>query len=353
MASAVQAHRQPATVTPPASGAAARIRATSLVLLCGAILVASFVKADLTRNDFERFDDLRLMYVFFALFVGLCALYIAVYGERLAVSRRAVIATTLMCTALLLGSFPVGSKDVFGYAFYGKMWRVYGANPYLATPADFPADAWPPYLQVRWRTLPNAFRPLFLWQSWAVAAVAGPHLWVAVWIHKTLAAATWLGIVFLTASVVQRTVNAQDVRAWLLTLVAWNPLFLFESAGGGHNDIVMVLFLLVTLWCWQTHRSSIALALLALSFWYKWYSIIFVPIFLIETLKIAGGRAAMRHAAVWGIVAIASGVLFLSPLPGSFPAVVGQLRHPGAMRVIYPNELSPPLAALYWTVHAE
>jgi len=326
--------------------------ATLLLALCGAILVASFIKSDLTRNDFERFDDLRLMFTFFTLFVGLGAAYISLYGQRPAIMRQTILITTLMCTALLLLSFPVGSKDVFGYAFYGKMWRLYGANPYVATPADFPADAWQPYLQVRWRTLPTAYGPLFLWQSWLVAAVAGSHLWVAIWIHKTLAAITWIGIVCLADSILHRTIETPAVRLWLLALVAWNPLFIFEPAGGGHNDIAMVLFVLATLWCWQARRFSTALALLAVSFWYKWYSIIFVPILLTDTLKLAGLRAALRHAAVWGSVAIASGVLFLSPLPGSLPSVIGQLMIPGAMRGVFPNELSPPLAALYWIEQA-
>src|SRR5713101_7810165 len=144
---------------PPAPATVTRSWALGvpLICLCAAVLAASFLKSDLTRNDFERFDDLPLLFLFFALFAGWCGVYVVVYARRPVMSRRALAATTLVCAGLLLASFPVGSKDVFGYAFYGKMWRLYHANPYVATPADFPADAWQPFLQVRWRTLPTAY----------------------------------------------------------------------------------------------------------------------------------------------------------------------------------------------------
>ena len=129
-------------------------------------------------------------------------------------------------------------------------------------------------------------------------------------------------------------------------------MFLFESAGGGHNDIAMVLLLLGALEGWRRRRFTLAFGLLALSIWYKWYSLIFVPAFLLETFKVEGWRTAARQAAWWLAATLLAGVIFLSPLPGSWPAVLRQLMHPGAMSGIYPAELSPPLAALFWSLKA-
>ena len=54
----------------------------ALVLLCGAVSLASFFKSDPSQNDFERFADLRLLFLYFALFTGLCSVYVAVYRQR-------------------------------------------------------------------------------------------------------------------------------------------------------------------------------------------------------------------------------------------------------------------------------
>ncbi len=42
----------------------------AIVGLCGGVLVASFATTDFARNDVERFDDLRRLFVFLALFAG-------------------------------------------------------------------------------------------------------------------------------------------------------------------------------------------------------------------------------------------------------------------------------------------
>ena len=60
--------------------------------------------------------------------------------------------------------------------------------------------------------------------------------------------------------------------------------------------------------------------------------------------------AALRQAAWCLAVTLVIGVVLLSPLPGSVPVVLSQLLHPAAMHGIYPNELSPPLAALFWSL---
>jgi hypothetical protein len=293
------------------------------ILLCALVAGASFLKADLPRNDFERFDDLRLSFLFFLLFAAWGAVYLTAYERRCVVPARIVWLTTVACVALLLLSFPVGSKDVFGYAFFGKAWGLYGANPYLSTPADFPEDPWQPFLQVRWRSDPAVYGPLFLWQSRLVDVVAGERLWLAVWLHKGIAAAALLGSLLVAWRLVPAVASGAGVPAsWLLLLLAWNPLLLFESAGGAHNDVVMVLLLLGALWFWRRGSVHTALGALALAFWYKWYAALFVPLFLLETLKTRGIRATMGQAFVCAGATVAMGALLLAALPGSLPAVV-------------------------------
>jgi hypothetical protein len=324
----------------------------ALITLSGAVLFGSFLKSDLTRNDFERFGNPQLLFLFFALFAGFSWTYITAYMRRHPGSPRIIAATTVISSLLLLASFPVGSKDIFAYSFFGKLWGLYHSNPYIVTLADVPADPWQPFVQARWRDLPAAYGPLFLWQARAIYALSGDHLWAAVWLHKGAATALLLASLWLARPIIRNTTSDPSRASWILVLLAWNPLFLFESACGGHNDIAMVLLLLGAFECWRRRRFTVAFGLLALSFWYKWYSLTFVPAFLLETFKAAGWRNTVRQAAWWLAATLLAGVIFLSPLPGSWPVVLRQLMHPGAMSGIFPTELSPPLAALFWSFKA-
>ncbi len=340
--------------TAPSVDSAARWRRIggALVLLCGAVSIASFFKSDPSRNDFERFEDLRLLFLYFTLFTGLCSVYVAVYFQRDAVPRRTLVVTCVACVAVLLAGFPVGSKDVFFYAFYGKIWGFYHANPYLATIADFPSDPWQALVQAQWRDKPALYGPLALEQSWLIQALAGEHLWCTVWLYKACATATLILTLGVADAMLRQTAAGNGQGATRLPLLAWNPLFLFECAGNAHNEITMVLLLLAALWCWRGGHSTAALGLLVLSVWYKWYSVIFIPAFLVAELRRAGIRAAVRDAIVCAVAAVLFGWVLLAPLPGSLRPVIDALLHSGATRGIYPAELSPPLAALFWSLRA-
>ena len=234
---ALHAQAPPAPSADPA--AQWRRLAGALVLLCGAVSVASFFKSDPARNDFERFEDLRLLFLYFALFTGLCGVYVAIYVQPDAVPRRILVVTCGACVALLLAGFPVGSKDVFFYAFYGKIWAFYHANPYLATIADFPSDPWQALVQAQWRNKPALYGPLALEQSWLIYAITGEHLWWTVWLYKAWASATLI-LTLGVADALLRPAGDVGLAATRLPLLAWNPLFLFECAGSAHNEITMV-----------------------------------------------------------------------------------------------------------------
>jgi len=69
-------------------------------------------------------------------------------------------------------------------------------------------------------------------------------------------------------------------------LFAWNPLVIYETAGNGHNDIVMVFFILLGVWALLRGRfTSAALALVAGAL------IKFIPMLLLPVALAAGLRA--------------------------------------------------------------
>jgi hypothetical protein len=64
--------------------------AVLLCLLYGAAAALSWVKSDLTTNDFERFDDLRLTVAYFLVFLALSAIYLERVGRPGAAPRATI-----------------------------------------------------------------------------------------------------------------------------------------------------------------------------------------------------------------------------------------------------------------------
>jgi hypothetical protein len=323
--------------------------AGALLVLCAAVAAATFLEPDQTRNDFERFADQRLLILFLGLFVGLGLVFARVAMEPPALHRRTVIAVALIALGVLLAGMPVGSRDLYLYAFYGKMWAAYGTNPYVQTPADFPVDAWQPYVQMQWSRRHMIYGPLFLWQTRAAGAWAGDNLFVALWTFKVVAALALVAVWWLVSRIES---NGYASGAGTLLLVAWNPLLLFEAAGNGHNDVVMLLLVTAAVWCWQREQPLAAAALIALSFWYKWYGAVLLPVFAVAALRQHGLRLALRLAGLSAVVILVTGILSLYSVPGAAAVISGELRDPLALSQIYPTELSPLLAPWFWLLHA-
>lgn len=327
-------------------GRTARCLAAYSALWAG-LAAASYLKTDWTRNDFERFDDLRLTVLFFVVVALLSATYAGIIRTPPRLSRRTVWLAAAAWTALLIASFPVGSKDVFLYAAYGRIEVRHGGNPYLVTPADFPGDRWDAYVQHRWRDQPAVYGPVFLAQARLVEQVAGAAPWAVIWLHKALAGGLFLAAIWLASRL-----PAGQASPAMLAAFAWNPLLLFETGGAAHNDVAMLCLLLGALACWRAERIGAALALVAVAFWYKWYALLFLPAFAIELWKRADAAGALRGAGALAAAGLACGAAALALLPGSASVIAHQLLAPAVVHGIFPHESSPLLAALFWPMRA-
>ena len=88
-------------------------------------------------------------------------------------------------------------------------------------------------------------------------------------------------------------VAATALTAWLVFLVApepvrvraftafwWNPVVIVEGAGEAHNDVIMTLAVLMSLWCLRRHAIVPAAAALTAAVLTKWIPAFFAPAYL-------------------------------------------------------------------------
>lgn len=181
---------------------------------------------------------------------GLCALYISrLPAESKRYRQTRVI---LLVGAALAGLFFVFtpamlSHDILVYASYSRLLAQYHANPYFVPLTAFPHD---PYVALNyWSGAVSAYGPLWLGVCWLVGLLVGPQVAAYVLAFRLFA----LAIHLLNIWLVTRTLPSLGASPRAITLgallYAWNPLVVLESGFGGHNDVFMLTFILLGIYC--------------------------------------------------------------------------------------------------------
>jgi hypothetical protein len=138
------------------------------------------------------------------------------------------------------------STDIFSYVMYGRIAAVHGQNPYLQPPSAFPNDPFLAWVFPFWRDQPSVYGPVWTDFSWLLSKLTGElsnfdqvvayRLSLALLELATLCVLWWL---------LGRLRPERRIRAF--AMFAWNPLVLFDLVGSSHNDVAMLVLLLVGL----------------------------------------------------------------------------------------------------------
>lgn len=242
--------------------------------------------------------------------VGLPAMFIfycvAVLGSGRFRPRHmfALIAATqlVVCVA---PSFYNG--DQFIYLEFSRMWGTLGLNPYV-TPIFAAPHVDPLYHWAGWPGALSPYGPLF---TMLLAPIASLPLAVAYWTARALILIATLGTVWLCgACAAERGLSRTRAMAFL----GLNPLLVYYSTNGAHNDVLALLPLLAAILlllrsgggsgsAWRTRATFdgreqmafLAGALLAAGAGVKASALVCAPALLVA--------ARRRTAAVLGLVA--------------------------------------------------
>jgi alpha-1,6-mannosyltransferase len=150
-------------------------------------------------------------------------------------ARQVIIAIVAFNVIVLLGP-PLISTDVFSYQAYARMFANYATNPYLHGPVAIQPDDIYNYIGSKWVTTPSVYGPVFTLLSGIWSKVS---LQASLYIFKAIAALSTAGTVWLLwKSAKLRGVD--PVKA--VALFGLNPLVVLYGIGGGHNDLLMLLF---------------------------------------------------------------------------------------------------------------
>ncbi|GIU98097.1 MAG: hypothetical protein KatS3mg013_1900 [Actinomycetota bacterium] len=162
---------------------------------------------------------------------------------------------------LLLGVPLVFSRDAYSYAYYGRIEARYGANPYLQTPLDHADDPLWRVVGPKWVDTPAVYGPAWTAASaWLAERFPSPADHVAV--YPTIAIVASLATCAAIAAAARRL--RPDAVGVALAAFGANPVVLFHTVAGGHNDVVVALGIALGLWFVASGRVVLALLVLTL-----------------------------------------------------------------------------------------
>jgi hypothetical protein len=249
----------------------------------------------------------------------------------------AVVVAWLACSAALLGSAPAGeSHDIFDYIVRGRMMTEYAANPLSQVPSDLPGSA--PYRRyAAWYKNVDTYGPMWEVSSaavsvgvrgfarglgwWEQAAPSCPssagscRLLVAYVTAYRLLAILLTGLSgWLIFRIVQRrrpSLALPALAAWLLC-----PITAVATALGGHNDALMLVFILVCVWMFQRDRPFLAMMALLLAAHVKLTALIWLPACGLWVLRRWGWKRAWRTALASAAAGLTLSALLYAPFGG-------------------------------------
>jgi hypothetical protein len=257
--------------------------------------------------------------------VALFALYLmALYYTRRAAPTRwmwgIVLAGAVVMGATLVPAYPTTAIDLLIYAVRARIWAIYNLNPLATAPLQLPADPWIG-LAGEWADIPSPYGPVWEGISLLAFRLVGGDLLRHLLALKAIAFLSHLGCAGLVALILRR-LKPEWALAGTLAL-AWNPLALLELAGNGHNDGLMVLFLLLALYLAVSGRRWLVIPVLTLSVFTKFTPLLALPFFLLYLARLAGaGSSRPRLAQIASVAGNAAlfgglGLALMAPIwPG-------------------------------------
>ncbi len=222
----------------------------------------------------------------------------------------------LLLALPLLFAYPINATDVYRYVIRGRVASAYGQSPFVAPPSTFIGDPFMP-LAGEWAGETSPYGPLWEMVAAGVTAISGDNLLLGVWLFKLLALACFLaGAAVIWAAAGERPGQAAAALLW-----AWNPALLLTFALNGHNDALMLLWLLLGYWAGRRGRPIAGFLLMCLAALTKPVAALVLPVFFIAAWRaLPDGRARARFTLVAaGGTAVLTWLSFLPwAAPGRF-----------------------------------
>lgn len=258
---------------------------------------------------------------------GLYGLGVRRVGMRLDRPRLALlVATAVLFSLPLLLTYPINANDLYRYVIRGRVSSTYGTSPYSAPPSDFPDDPFLP-LAGEWAGETSPYGPLWELTAGAVTAVSGNNLLLGMLLFKGVGLAAHVGTAVVIWLILSLARASRERRAAYTLLWAWNPSLLLFFVMDAHNDVVMLLWMVLGVLLTRLQRPVLGFLALALGALTKPVGLLALPLFFLALLRgQPDGRARLRFATLSVGGALLLGTLAFLPFGAPWELALRLLR---------------------------
>lgn len=298
------------------------------------------------------------------LIIGLYSCYIALAQLLYQAQWRPTPTTLFILSALLalptIWVYPFNANDIFRYALRGRISAIYNANPYLNPPSDFPTDFFTS-LSGEWVNATTPYGPIWELIATAVAsALPNNPFWHIIMLKTLSVIAFWLvgWLIWHGLAEKQTAVRLSYTFLW------WgNPALLLMFGVDGHNDSLMLLWLVAGWRVWHHGRQHkqigwlwLGLVLMWLAPLTKIIALLPIPLFAIgawnaldnyrSRLQLAGATAVSYMLLAWlSFIPFDSFTAYLIRLQSE--ATAGASFSPAAWLLLWAQENNVPISSAF------
>ena len=227
-----------------------------------------------------------VLLLFWCQFLAMHALGRSDSATRPRLLRILAVGFPIAFALVLIWMQPVTTTDLYGYVARGYLYAQLHFNPMTSAAFLLPGH----YVVSR---PPAPYGPAWLLLCGLFSLISGEHLLLNMLLFKIVGA---VGLVVCMTLVYRLALHFDRPRAArALMFFSWNPLVLFEAVGNGHNDIVMMAFVLGALLLMVHRYARMAFALLVLGALIKYMAAALIPLWLVYELS---QRRTMRAEVV-------------------------------------------------------
>lgn len=234
--------------------------------------------------------------VFIVIFFGFYIYFLAYFKkQKLDFNRLLLLITPLF---LLIFSYPTMiSYDIFNYLATAKVTFFYQENPYLVMPIEFLNDTMLMYTRA-------ANKYALYGPSWIVLTgipffFSAGNVLFQILLFKILVVIFYIATLFILYKLTK--------SYYSIIFFGLNPLVIIETFVSGHNDIVMVFFILLGFYLLKQNKITSSFLSLLFSIFIKFASLFLLPVWLYVLYRRSKGKEIK-----WDKIWIVSFFLMLS-----------------------------------------
>ncbi len=232
----------------------------------------------------------------------------------------ALIAGVLAINLAMLWLYPIGAADIFDNIFRGRITAHYGGNPFYSAPKEYWND---PFLRyTAWRKSTSAYGPLWELIAAGASRIVGDGKLANVLGFKIVGLIFYFGCFALIALILRRHAPERALQG--ACLFALNPLVIYETAGNGHNDVVMAFFILVGMYALAQRWFAFAALAVTAGALVKFIPILLLPVVIVAGLRsLSGWKAHTRFLLVTAAACVAFvGIMYAPFWKGGDPLAI-------------------------------